>query len=398
MVDTDGAAANVPDPATIATSAASPAATRQVARTKALPYRGSGLRPRGSRIARVERHGPGRRTFLAPPPPDGAAAGPVPTFSVVMAAYQVAPYIGEAVRSALEQTLPPAEVIICDDGSTDDLDGALAPFRERIVLLRQENQGEGAAKDTATRAATGDFVAFLDGDDLYEPERLEALAEMAVARPDLDILASDAYVQVGDRIVRTVYEGDWTFEIGDQRGAILERSFILGHAAARRDRLLAAGGFNRARRTVADWDLWIRMILAGSRAGFIPEPLARWRVREGSLSTHRVDLLAGSVWALENATARDDLTDDDRRILAASLRAWRRDLGLAQAREGLLEGAPGTRRLLLSIGLSRGVSPKTRAKTLASAAVPGVAGRRLRRRHEQYWIGAAEERVRRSDA
>jgi glycosyltransferase involved in cell wall biosynthesis len=305
----------------------------------------------------------------------------------------VAPYVADAVRSALEQTYPPAEVVLCDDGSTDDLDTELEPFRDRITVIRQKNQGEGAAKDTGTRAATADFVAFLDGDDTYEPERLEALADLAVARPDLDILATDAHVRVGNEIVRTVYEGAWTFAEVDQRREILERCFLLGHSAARRTRLHEVGGFDRSMRTVADWDLWMRMILDGSRAGFIPEPLATWRVREGSLSTFRVDLLSGSVRTLERAAARNDLSPEERHAVERSLRSWRRDLALAYAQEGLLERRPGTWRDLLRIGVSRGVPFRTRVKVLASGVAPRLASRVVTSRHERYWVGAGEERV-----
>ena len=340
----------------------------------------------------------GSDPFLAPPPRVPVAPGAEPTFSVVIAAYQVAPFVGEAIRSALEQTRPPLEVIVCDDGSTDDLEAALEPFRDRITVIRQENRGEGAAKDTGSRAAVGDFVAYLDGDDLYELERLEALAAMAVARPDLDILASDAFVQVGDEIVRTVYEGDWTFEVEDQRRAILERNFILGHAAARRERILEVGGVDPAMRTVADWDLWIRMILSGSAAGFVPEPLATWRVREGSLSTFRVDLFSGSTRALENARLRDDLSSSERRTLDRSIRTERTNLALAQAREALIQQDRAcARRKLLAIARTRGVPLVTRAKVLGAAIAPGVAGRRLARLQEGYWIGAGEQRVQRGE-
>jgi hypothetical protein len=194
-------------------------------------------------------------------------------------------------------------------------------------------------------------------------------------------------------LVRNVYEGQWTFDVENQRRAILQRNFILGHAAARRERLLEAGGFDASMRTVADWDLWIRMILGGSRAGFIPEPLARWRVREGSLSTFRVDLLAGSVRSLERAAARDDLTASDRRALEVSLRAWRRDLALAEAREALVEGHPGARRTLIHVGRQPGLPMITRTKVLVSAIAPRLAGRSLRKQRERYWIGAADERV-----
>src|SRR5215212_948346 len=109
-----------------------------------------------------------------PEMPIAVAATP-PSFSVIIAAHQAAPFIADALASVARQTLPPLETIVCDDGSTDDLAGALAPYAETVVLIRQPHRGVGAAKDTAARAASGDFVAVLDADDIFLPRRLEAL-------------------------------------------------------------------------------------------------------------------------------------------------------------------------------------------------------------------------------
>ena len=175
-------------------------------------------------------------TFVAPEPDGPLAGGPVPTFSVIIAAYQAADVIGDAIESALEQTEPPLEVIVCDDGSTDDIERALRSYRDRIVLLRKENGGEASAKNAASRAASGDFVVILDADDVFLPERLEALGELARARPDLDILTTDATLEVDGRVVRRCYTDAFRFEVADQRRGILEQNFVFGLAAARRER------------------------------------------------------------------------------------------------------------------------------------------------------------------
>src|SRR5204862_4643563 len=159
-------------------------------------------------------------------------------FSVAIAAYEAARTVAQAVESALSQTLPPLEVIVCDDGSTDDTEGVLSPYDDRIVFLRKENGGEASAKNACLRAASGDFVAILDADDVYFPERLEALGELAAARPALDILTTDAFLELDGVRGRRVYEGGWAFEVDDQRRAILQRNFVFGLAAVRRERLL----------------------------------------------------------------------------------------------------------------------------------------------------------------
>lgn len=333
--------------------------------------------------------------LLAPEPQQAVEPGPLPSFSVLIAAYQAAATIGGAIESALAQTLPAHEIIVCDDGSTDDLQAALAPYRERLIVVHQENRGEGAAKNAAADRASGDYVAFLDADDVYLPRRLEALGAAAAARPDLDILLTDAGIEVDGRVVRTAYDATWSFEIDNQRRAILERNFLLSNTATKRRRFVEVGGYADAMRTVADWDLWIRMILDGSRAGLVPEPLARYRVRAGSLSTDTPAMLQGGIRCLEKAAARQDLDGEERSTLERALARRRRELALVQAREALRRGQRGARLGLARIAMARGYGVRTRLKAVGAAAFPRRAAAQLRRREQDAWIGAAGVRVQR---
>src|SRR5918995_4101698 len=102
------------------------------------------------------------RPVLAPPTAESIGRRrAAPTFSAIIAAYQAADFVCDAIESLLAQTLPPIEIVVCDDGSTDDLAGALAPYRDRLVFLRKENGGEASAKNAAAKAASGDFIAIL---------------------------------------------------------------------------------------------------------------------------------------------------------------------------------------------------------------------------------------------
>jgi hypothetical protein len=334
------------------------------------------------------------RRLLAPPA-QNVRSGDVPSFSVVIAAYQVADVIGDAVESALGQTVPPLEIVVCDDGSTDDLDGALAPYLDRIVLVRQENGGEASAKNAAARAASGDFVAILDADDVYLPERLAALAELAQARPDLDILTTDAFLEVDGKVLRRVYGDDWRFDVDDQRRAILERNFVFGHAAVRRETLLAAGGFDESIRFTTDWECWIRLVLSGSRVGAVLEPLSRYRVREESLSADRAGMTAGRIQSLRKGLEHPTLRPEERTVAQATIAAYERELAALRLREALRRDDPGARRLALSIGLGRTTPVPTRLKAVAAALAPGLAARLLRRREERVWVGAGGTTVER---
>jgi GT2 family glycosyltransferase len=329
-------------------------------------------------------------TLLAPDPEAPVSRGAVPTFSILIAAYEAADVVGGALDSAVGQTFQPHEVIVCDDGSTDQLEAALAPFHDRILFLRRpENGGEAAAKNDAARAASGDFVVLLDADDAYLPERLEALAELAAERPDLDILTTDAHLEVGGRQVRRCYEPDWPFETADQRRGILERNFVFGLAAVRRERLLEIGGFDEAIRWTTDWDCWIRMILAGSRVGLVAEPLAVYRVHDQSLSASRANHVHGRIQTLRKAERDSRLTDAERRTVSASIAAQERELAVLELRGALLTRPPDLRRRLLRVATRSDIPARTRAKAAAAATAPALAARLFRRRRATAWTGAA---------
>jgi hypothetical protein len=309
---------------------------------------------------------------------ESVPSGPTPTFSVVIAAYDAADTIQEAIESVLEQTIQATEIVVCDDGSRDDLDAALEALRDRITLVRQEHAGEGAAKNTgAFHVSRGDFIVFLDSDDTFLPERLEALGELAAARPDLDILTTDAFLEIDGEVVRRCYDAGWTFEAKDQRAAILERNFIFGHAAVRRTRFLESGGFDASISHGTDWDLWCRMLLGGSRVGLVDEPLARYRLRRSSLSADRTSLLEGRCRVLERAASRDDLMPNERRRVQAALATARRNALLAQASTALREGSPHARRLAIGVARTPSLPVLTRAKAALAALAPRAASRRL---------------------
>jgi len=335
------------------------------------------------------------RDLLAPPA-ETVASGNIPSFSIVIAAYQVADVIGAALESAFAQTAPPLEVVVCDDGSTDDLEAAVTPYRDRIVFLRKENGGEASAKNAAARAASGDFVAILDADDVYFPERLEALGELAAARPDLDILTTDAFLELDGVRRRRVYEGGWTFEVEDQRRAILQRNFVFGHAAVRRARLLEVGGFDEAIRWTTDWDCWARLILGGSAAGAVDEPLALYRLRESSLSADRAKLVAGRVQTLSKASLHPNLSEAERAVVAASLATERRELALLELRRAVAEGADDARRRAFAVARDAGHPRATRLKAALAAASPRVSRRLLRRRLQGRWTAASGIEVERA--
>ena len=185
-----------------------------------------------------------------------------PTFSIVIAAYQAEDTIGEAIESALAQTSVPFEVIVCDDGSTDGTADVARSYEPAVrLLVRPENGGEAAAKNTGTQQASGDFVVMLDADDIFAPRRLEALEWLARNRPDLDVLVTNADVKVGETIVGTAYHQGWPFEYRNQRRENLASQFRPWKCR------------NTAPTVAADW--WFRRVGAADHGlGLLHSPIA----------------------------------------------------------------------------------------------------------------------------
>jgi glycosyltransferase involved in cell wall biosynthesis len=254
--------------------------------------------------------------------------------------------VREAIASALAQTQR-AEVIVCDDGSTDATAAELASYGDDIRVVAKENGGGASALNAATSVATGDFVAILDADDVYDPRRVEAMGKLAAARPDLDIVTTDAFYEVAGRIVGRFNEAT-PFVVGSQRAGILRACFVGGWPAVRRTRLVAAGGWDESLRIGYDWDCWLRLILDGSQAGLVDEPLMTYRVHAGSLTANRVDSLRARVALLERAQEHPSLTRTERRILRASIQWQRSRLRRTVCEESAPSSGRGRAKLLLA--------------------------------------------------
>lgn len=315
--------------------------------------------------------------FRVPPATEGLSPGSVPSFSVIIAAYQAADVVGDAVASALEQTARPHEVIVCDDGSTDGTADVVAAF-PNVILLRKENGGPASARNAAVAAASGDFVAVLDADDVYLPDRLRLLGELGGRRPDLDVLATDAHIDVGGETIGRFSEFN-PFPVADQRTGILERCFVFA-PAVRRSRVVAVGGFDEQLRTSDDWECLIRLVLSGARVGLVDAPLMHYRLREGGVSSARLPSLRERVTVFEKTRRDERLSDRERALTERLLRVHRNELELAVIEAELLDGEHPRRRLLRVVG-GKGYSAATRAKAAAAIVSPGAAARRLRARH-----------------
>lgn len=315
----------------------------------------------------------GQGRILAPPPRGEVEplASP-PAFSVVITAYEAAPTIAGAVRSVLDQEHPAHELIVVDDGSRDDLAGALEPFAGRLEVVRKENGGGASARNAGVAACSGEFMAILDADDRYHPRRLRALAELATARPDLDLITTDSrFVVDGEAVGR--FGADNPFAVADQQAAIFQSCFLGGWPAVRLAPLRAVGGFDEGMRIAYDWDCWLRLLLAGAAAGLADEPLYDYVLHSGSLASSRVASLWERVKLLEKAQASGKVPAAKRPLLAAAIRR-RREEAVRDEVGAILAGAGDRKRLRELAGIA-GIGPRERLLAALALAAPPLARR-----------------------
>jgi glycosyltransferase involved in cell wall biosynthesis len=249
-----------------------------------------------------------------------STGGVQPRVSVIIPCYNTARYVTDALDSLAAQTYRDFETIVVNDGSPDtpELERVLEPYRDSITYLVQENRGPSAARNTALRAARGEYVGLLDSDDYWEPEYLVTLVPELDARRDLDVIFPDARI-VGEapesgrtEMEMNPIQGEITIE-----SLLLERTFVFGGALARRESLLDAGLFDEQLYSSEDFDLWIRVLARGGRIAFKRAVLANYRRRAGSLTTDSERMLEHHMMVWDKMERNLDLAPAEQTALKA---------------------------------------------------------------------------------
>jgi glycosyltransferase involved in cell wall biosynthesis len=214
-----------------------------------------------------------------------------PRVSVVIPTYNAAGYLIETLASVAAQTFVDYEVLVCDDGSTDDTPAvaesalrSLGVARWRVV--RVNRRGAAGSRNAGIAAATGDLVAFLDDDDHWTADKLaRSVAAMDAERLDLLCHSERWRDEDGSERVRH-YSPLFDRSVPPVVSLMRNNPFSTSAVVVRRARLTEAGPFDETLPSAEDYDLWIRLaLLPGIRIGFLDEPLGTYLVRSGSESS-----------------------------------------------------------------------------------------------------------------
>lgn len=230
-----------------------------------------------------------------------------PKVSIIMPVYNGERYVVDAIESALTQAYTNFEVVIIDDGSQDNSAEIIRPYLSdpRVRYIEQGNQGVAAARNAALSIARGEYVGFLDQDDLWSPNKLARQVVYMQAHPECAMVhARQAYIDdTGNPILD--YPEDWVRTL---EGRCFRDLFIVNGIAVltvlmRRDILQRVGGFNPEIPRTDDYELWMR-IAHDYPIGFMDEVLAHYRVHGGNTSHDHLKMEIAELGAIESVLRR----------------------------------------------------------------------------------------------
>jgi glycosyltransferase involved in cell wall biosynthesis len=308
-----------------------------------------------------------------------AQPNPTPKVSVIIPSYKTAHLIARCLDTVMSQTFQDFEAIVVNDGSPDtpELEKVLQPYMDRIVYMKQENKRCAGARNTAIKHAHGEFLAFLDSDDIWYPDHLASQIQQFADDPSLDLVYCDALL-VGDPeresrfMERCPSNGPATFE-----SLIVERCQIpISTVVVRKPAIVKAGCFDEEIPRCDDYDMWVRTAFHGAKIGYSRKLTVHCYIgRSGSMSQEKSKMVQAYLDILEKFKRTLPLSDADRQVVekrAAKIRTrylieegkrWLRERQFDKARELFTEAnrnlrAPGLSAVVVGLKIAPNVTSK----------------------------------------
>lgn len=239
-----------------------------------------------------------------------------PEISVVIPSYNAERFVASAISSALSQAIPPCEIIVVDDGSTDGTKEVVSRFDQNVTYIFQENAGPSVARNTGVREARGDWVAFLDSDDYWDDNHLQHLMEFAGSEGEPALVyCGKKFVDVGGNMMadgykQTRFPSGWIFADLLTANYISSTSVVI----VKRKTFIESGGFNPQMRNAEDYELWLRIAAVAPICG-VPIYTVNYRRHDSNLTLQTLNHIKGSMRAFTLACALIREQKVDRRNL-----------------------------------------------------------------------------------
>ncbi len=229
--------------------------------------------------------------------------------SIIIPAYNQGHYLASAVQSCLQQTYPEFEIIIIDDGSTDDTRQVVESFEyPAINYIYQSNRGLSGARNTGIRHSSGEFLTFLDSDDRFLPEKLALLVDEMLRNPDLGFAAGQALLidQNGNPIPST-FDSQLPAPLSQ---LALGNPFHVGSVLLRSRWREKIGFFDETLRSYEDWDFWLRLALANCPMAVVSKPVSLYRFHTAQMTRNGAQMTNANMAVLQKVYSRTDLPQD----------------------------------------------------------------------------------------
>jgi len=272
----------------------------------------------------------------------GSAESQPPKVSVIIPAYNTGRYIGETLESVLAQTFTHYEVIVVNDGSPDtlELEKVLLKYQDHIRYIKQENRGLGGARNTGIRNARGEFLAFLDSDDIWLPDFLAEQLKFFAENPSLD-LACGGCVYFG----KTELAGKSWQPLDPTEDPVTFEKILPTHGGAfasfvllRRESALKVGFFDETPQLLEDYHYWLMLLYRGGTMAYLRKPLGKRRIHPGSLTYNQEVVVPQAIKALRKLQGILDPAGREAALVQKEIASAESQLSLKEGRRQLARG------------------------------------------------------------
>ena len=264
-----------------------------------------------------------------------------PRISIVIPAYNAADHICETLDSVKAQKFREYEIIVVNDGSpdTDKLERAIKMRLEDIIYIKQRNAGAAVARNTGIEHARGEIIAFLDADDIWQPDYLTSQF-VFLQRHSYDMVYCDAALFGHRSAYRKTFMETAPSEGEPDFDAILSLrcNVITSGTMARKATILRAGMFENDRVKAEDFHLWLRMAKTGSKIGYQRRILLKYRVHLNSLSGDAIDRIERAIDVFERVERTIELSEQQHADLEQTIAGLKADLAVEQGKAFLIHG------------------------------------------------------------